>query len=166
MSQLPWSLLQARAVRGTNQDKVSAGLHIAFCSRCCFCTVSTVLRVLTSSNVQVTALLLVLLHTILSQMSDTTGCCSRHCVCVSGIETPRTAHFAVPIVPYLSWALHRLEGSYQACMYEAEEDAAADTDDDDPRPRRWNHAFVVFTAVVLIITALGFGIVDGCLCEP
>ena len=48
----------------------------------------------------------------------------------------------------------------------AEEDAAADAADNDPRPRRWNHALVVFTAVVLVITALGFGIVDGCLCGP
>ena len=52
------------------------------------------------------------------------------------------------------------------CVVHAEEDAAADADDDDPRPRRWNHAFVVFTAVLLVVTALGFSIVDGCVCGP
>ena len=48
----------------------------------------------------------------------------------------------------------------------AEGDAAGGADDDDPRPRRWNHAVVVLIAVMLVSGVLGYGIADGCMCGP
>ena len=48
----------------------------------------------------------------------------------------------------------------------AEGDTAADADNDDPRPRRWNHAMVVLIATLLVSTVLGYGIADGCMCGP
>ena len=96
------------------------------------------------------------LATIWKFVSGALGCCSR-CPFAHGIETPgRTLFAAPPVLLVLS-----VRG-----MVHAEEGAEADADDDDPRPRRWNHAVVVFTAIILVITALGFGIVDGCLCGP
>ncbi len=46
------------------------------------------------------------------------------------------------------------------------EGARADEDalEDDPRPRRWNHAVVVFIACAIVVGVLSYGIADGCLC--
>ena len=57
-------------------------------------------------------------------------------------------------------------GRHQVSVVLAEGDAAAGADDDDPRPRRWNHAVVVLIAVMLVGGVLGYGIADGCMCGP
>lgn len=64
------------------------------------------------------------------------------------------------------WLWQRVRCTKHVCLILAEGDAAAGADNDDPRPRRWNHAVVVLIAVMLVGGVLGYGIADGCMCGP
>ena len=60
------------------------------------------------------------------------------------------------------WA-RAARGRHQACVTTACRGGRCSSEEDDPRPRRWNHAVVVLIAVLLVCAVLGYGIANGCM---